>query len=1317
MGEVGEEKFRAIVIDPEAETMDLDEFFSILEEKPSLPATSQHLKASPIESDHEEQSNVVMPPLGSDSLNFELGNEADSQELHGFQGTGHPIFSETLDASLSDCLEPDACNTLQEDELCETISSPSDLFQDFEYARAFEQLGPIHLVDSGRPQQRDGSVLASDWKPSAISENDTFPHLPVVNPVDDARDAEIYGGFNANTCLQNSKLNPNILNGSISGNICQNSTTRELVDLTQTDSSEDEMEYRQFGQLSRKEYVNLNARRKLPSWVAPSKENTIKKGSREISQRNLTLSEASDWNSRKLPINAQERRIVGLQFQGDLAPATIEKPAEKKVVIPGNSFQHGEISFEHEPVIKEEWRGESIFDSKFNQKPVFPGSSYQHGEFGSEYKPHIKDEWSGGSFSSHWKLGSANFDSEVNQKPVVSGNSYQHGEFSSEDKPYIKEWESGSFSSHRKLGSANFDSEVNQKPTLKDISYCNDDSDTEDVSTYSTERRHLPPTLGCGNPLITIPGQHIPPRSDAGFWAKSDDERQTYRAVLQDLAQPELEASPDDGLLAVPLLRHQRIALAWMVQKETGNVQCAGGILADDQGLGKTISTISLILKERAPLRKSALEDSKENKTQTSAVNLDEDDVEAVDNERKTSDHAVHDFIMKENDLMKESLLSVRRGRPSAGTLVVCPTSVIRQWAQELRDKVTAKANLSVLVYHGGNRTKDPDELAKYDVVLTTYSIVSMEVPKQEPADEQEEDERNPDDYGVSESLTSKKKKKPSGSLKKGAKVRKGSNGSSSESTPRPLARVGWFRVVLDEAQSIKNHRTQVARACWGLRAKRRWCLSGTPIQNTIDDLYSYFRFLKYEPYAVYKSFCSHIKVPITRNPDSGYKKLQVVLKTVMLRRTKGSVIDGQPIVKLPPKTITLKKVDFSGEERAFYCRLEADSRAQFKVYAAAGTVKQNYVNILLMLLRLRQACDHPRLVKGCSSDSTWRSSAEAARKLPREKQIDLMNCLEGSLAICGMCNDAPEEAVVTVCGHVFCNQCISDHLTQGDDHLCPSPHCKGLLKAGSVFSLTTLKNCTSNDYGNDENSANSAEIKEPESCLEDVAADSSKIKAALETLQTLPKLRTSISKSSSTSPMNKDSSSPGSTIDDSVGDKTSDIFDEMNQDLQPTSKKQILETTEKAIVFSQWTSMLDLLEVPLKKSCIQYRRLDGTMSVVARDKAVNDFNTLPEVTVMIMSLKAASLGLNMVAACHVLLLDLWWNPTTEDQAIDRAHRIGQTRPVVVSRFTVRDTVEDRILALQERKREMVASAFGEDEAGGRQTRLTEEDLRYLFMV
>lgn len=125
------------------------------------------------------------------------------------------------------------------------------------------------------------------------------------------------------------------------------------------------------------------------------------------------------------------------------------------------------------------------------------------------------------------------------------------------------------------------------------------------------------------------------------------------------------------------------------------------------------------------------------------------------------------------------------------------------------------------------------------------------------------------------------------------------------EDVARPLAKVAWFRVVLDEAQSIKNHKTQVARACWGLRAKRRWCLSGTPIQNSIDDLYSY------DPYAVYTSFCLTIKIPISRNPSKGYRKLQTILKTIMLRRTKGPLLDGEPIISLPPKSVELKKVEF----------------------------------------------------------------------------------------------------------------------------------------------------------------------------------------------------------------------------------------------------------------------------------------------------------------------------------------------------------------------------------------------------------------------
>lgn len=792
------------------------------------------------------------------------------------------------------------------------------------------------------------------------------------------------------------------------------------------------------------------------------------------------------------------------------------------------------------------------------------------------------------------------------------------------------------------------------------------------------------------------------PYMAGGTRPKARDEQYILRAALQDIAQPKSEVTPPDGLLAVPLLRHQKIALSWMVQKETSSLYCSGGILADDQGLGKTVSTIALILKERPPLLKTCNNDQK-----SVLQTMDLDDDPLPENGLVKKESTVCQDTSNRNATTSANLSVHAKGRPSAGTLVVCPTSVLRQWADELHNKVTCKANLSVLVYHGSSRTKDPYELAKYDVVLTTYSIVSMEVPKQPLVDKDDKDDKEKGIYEDHAVPNRKRKCPPSSKSSK-----KALNSMMLEAAARPLAKVAWFRVVLDEAQSIKNHRTQVARACWGLRAKRRWCLSGTPIQNAIDDLYSYFRFLRYDPYAVYTSFCSTIKIPINRNPSKGYRKLQAVLKTIMLRRTKGTLLDGEPIISLPPKSVELRKVEFSQEERDFYSKLEADSRAQFQEYADAGTVKQNYVNILLMLLRLRQACDHPLLVKRYNSTTLWKSSVETAMQLPREKQLFLLKCLEASLALCGICNDAPEEAVVSVCGHVFCNQCICEHLT-GEDNQCPATNCKTRLNMSAVFPKATL-NTSISDPACDHLLGSAVEDSEP--CSKTQPCDSSKIRAALEVLQSLSKPQCHTSQRSHVQSSSRESSDCSSTSADN-GKSISDTPEKKAVFMEKSSNDSVGSLGEKAIVFSQWTGMLDLLEACLKDSSIQYRRLDGTMSVLARDKAVKDFNTLPEVSVMIMSLKAASLGLNMVAACHVLMLDLWWNPTTEDQAIDRAHRIGQTRPVTVLRLTVKDTVEDRILALQQKKRTMVASAFGEDGTSGRQTRLTVDDLKYLFMM
>lgn len=305
------------------------------------------------------------------------------------------------------------------------------------------------------------------------------------------------------------------------------------------------------------------------------------------------------------------------------------------------------------------------------------------------------------------------------------------------------------------------------------------------------------------------------------------------------------------------------------------------------QGLGKTISMIALIQMQRSLQTKSKAEKMIDSKAE--ALNLDEDD-EIGTSDSKMPNGTEHSEEPHSIRTTSTSSHAFSTCRPAAGTLVVCPASVLRQWARELDEKVTAEAKLGVLVYHGGNRTKDPIELASYDVVLTTYAIVTIEVPKQPLVDEDGVEENNVESYGISPEFSSNKRRKRTVySSKKGKKGRKGID-SSFDNNAGALARVGWFRVILDEAQTIKNHRTQVARACCSLRAKRRWCLSGTPIQNTIDDLYSYFRFLKYEPYAVYKSFYQTIKIPISRNSLHGYKKLQVILRAIMLRRTKGTL-------------------------------------------------------------------------------------------------------------------------------------------------------------------------------------------------------------------------------------------------------------------------------------------------------------------------------------------------------------------------------------------------------------------------------------------
>lgn len=189
--------------------------------------------------------------------------------------------------------------------------------------------------------------------------------------------------------------------------------------------------------------------------------------------------------------------------------------------------------------------------------------------------------------------------------------------------------------------------------------------------------------------------------------------------------------------------------------------------------------------------------------------------------------------------------------------------------------------------------------------------------------------------------------------------------------TPRRLILIhisSRYRVILDEAQCIKNATTQTAKAACRLNTTYRFCMTGTPMMNNVDEFHSLIKFLRIRPYAERTKFRCDITTPL----KSGHKEtrqkamamLQALCKAVMLRRTKKSTFEGKPILILPERTTDIENPEFNDDEEKFYRALENQTQLQFNRYLRNGTVGSSYSAVLVLLLRLRQACCHPYLLK-----------------------------------------------------------------------------------------------------------------------------------------------------------------------------------------------------------------------------------------------------------------------------------------------------------------------------------------------------------------
>ena len=443
--------------------------------------------------------------------------------------------------------------------------------------------------------------------------------------------------------------------------------------------------------------------------------------------------------------------------------------------------------------------------------------------------------------------------------------------------------------------------------------------------------------------------------------------------------------------------------------------------------------------------------------------------------------HGLSGFLADDMGLGKTAqtiahiVIEQTEGRLVRPALIVVPTSLVANWTAEL---LKFAPHLGVVVLHGLDRHARRAELAGIHVVITTYTVLARDI--------------------------------------------------------EAMKLLAWHLVVLDEAQVIKSPDAKATKAVCQLDTTHRLCLSGTPIENNLQELWSEFAFLMPGLLGDRKGFARRFRTPIEKNNDP-VRRVQLIrrIKPFLLRRTKSEVATD-----LPAKHTILRRINLAPEQRELYDTIRGTLYDKVLERLTELSTAQGRIVVLDALLKLRQVCCDPRLVK-----------------LPSARLVDTSSKLEDLL--------------------------------------------------------------------------------------------------------------------------------------------------EMLNEMIPEGRRILL--------FSQFTSMLDLIKPRLTAAGIAFVELRGD----TRDRAepVRAFET-GEVPLFLISLRAGGRGLNLTSADTVIHYDPWWNPAVEDQASDRAHRIGQTKSVFVYKLIAADTVEDRIMELQQRKANLANIALSE---AGDHIGIDIDDVEFLF--
>ncbi|KAJ5190587.1 uncharacterized protein N7498_009572 [Penicillium cinerascens] len=668
---------------------------------------------------------------------------------------------------------------------------------------------------------------------------------------------------------------------------------------------------------------------------------------------------------------------------------------------------------------------------------------------------------------------------------------------------------------------------------------------------------------------------------------------------------PSMEAPPQ---VKTPLLHHQKQALWFMTEKEkprkfgpkeednnslwrleirpngskqyrdiiSGIVvdqeppQILGGLLADMMGLGKTLSILSLAL--------SSLKESREWTRE-----------------------------MPDRHLVRQTP-GIRNTKT---TLLVVPLSAVNNWVGQIKEHVRPKT-ITYYVYHGTSRTANVDELAGFDLVITTYSTILSEYS--------------------------------------GRGTKRGT----------PLKKMNMFRIVLDEAHTIREQGAQQTKAILNLCSQRRWSVTGTPIQNRLEDLLSVTKFLNLFPYDDRARFGQYILSPFKTGDPTVLASLRVLVDSFTLRRVKDRI-------DLPPREDKIITLDFSEKEHKLHEFFRNESQVMMRVIANESKTKMGgrmYHHVLKAMMILRQISAHGKelldvdereRIKGMSVHDAidLEEGGTDDSLLAMNKKAYEMFMLMGQDGVppCQICN-TPLSEPLTSSGAVDPNTPMAIFLPCWCV-LCPDCF-KGWKNAFDSTSETELQcqvcggwipmNYATITAGGLEEQQVQGSAKKANKMLGEYEGPHTKTLALMEYLE--------------------------KTAED--------------------SKQLIGEAPIKSVIFSAWTSHLDLIEIALRDRGLgKWARLDGTMTLQARGKALDAFAKNNEITILLATIGAGGVGLNLTSASRVFIMEPQYNPAAVAQAVDRVHRLGQHRPVETVQFIMKGSIEEKILELAKKKQQL----------------------------